>query len=119
MNHHGKVSFSWKGDIFIADVQGPFNEEAVEHYIPLLKEAILKKKLSTWKRLEVWNDEMLASPAVITMAKEIYDWYDENGCIKTAIVLCNSLQIHMVKDMLNSNAEVFTESQKAQEWLDT
>ncbi len=119
MKRHGDITFSWKGDVFIEEIQGPFNEEGIEYYIPVLKEAILAKQMKTWNRLEIWDAEVLASPAVVDMAKEIYDWYDENGCNKTAIVVCTSLQVHIIKNMLKrSHAEVFSEVSEAHEWFD-
>lgn len=118
MNQHGKITYSWEGNIFILDIQGPFNEEAVDYYIPILKNSAIKSEFDVWRRLEIWNSEVLASPEVLKLAKNIYDWYENNGCSKTAIVVCNSVQVHMIKDMLKTRAEVFSDVNTAREWLD-
>lgn len=117
MNSHGHVSFSWEKELFIVYVEGAFNEEGVAHYIPLIQEAILNRKTTEWKRLEIWNNEALGSPDTLAAAKLIYDWYDENGCYVTAVVTCNNLQTEIIKNIFRSKAEVFTDICKAREWL--
>jgi len=118
MNTHGHVSFSWEEATFIVYVEEAFNEEGVAYYIPLIQEAILNRKSREWKRLEIWNNEVLGSPETLAAAKLLYDWYEDNGCYLTAVVTCNSLQTEIVKNIFKSKAEVFTEISKARKWIE-
>lgn len=117
MKNHGHVSFSWEDELFVVHVEGAFNEEGVAHYVPLIQEAILNRDKVHWKRLEIWDDEALGSPDTLAAAKLIYDWYDDNGCFKTAIVIRNRLQANIVTNIFKSNAEIFTDIDSAKEWL--
>ncbi|GAA0820834.1 hypothetical protein GCM10009111_26920 [Colwellia asteriadis] len=117
MNTHGHISFLWEDDLFIASVEGAFNEEAIAYYTPLLQEAILTRKHAHWHRLEIWNSEVLGSPETIAAAKLIYDWYENNGCKRIAVVACNSLQAHVIENIFNSKAKLFSNVAKARAWL--
>ncbi len=119
MNRHGEISFTWNHDIFIAKVEGPFNAESIEYYTPLIQASISNRAVDKWKRLELWDNEALGCPKTLALAKAMYDWYQANGCILTAVVISNYLQSYIIKDVFRSNAEIFLDKEKAIEWLNT
>jgi hypothetical protein len=119
MYKHGEISFTWQNDILIVKVKGPFNEESIAHYAPILKDSVLNRSVDKWKRLEFWNDEALGCPKTLALAKEVFDWYEMNGCTLTAVVISNVLQKRILKDIFQSNAEIFVDKNKAIEWLNT
>ncbi|OUS68658.1 hypothetical protein B5G52_18845 [Pseudoalteromonas sp. A601] len=45
---------------------------------------------------------MLGTPKAVTAGKLIYDWYIKHGCTATIIVICNSLQKQLIKDILKA-----------------
>lgn len=118
MDKHGEVSFDWKGDVLVIEVSGYFNEQGIKHYAPLLQESILEKDLNSWKRIEVWDDEALGCPETLALAKEIYNWYEENGCIAIAVVISNVVQKHVIESVFKSSAEIFFEKSEAIDWLE-
>jgi len=119
MDRHGEVYFSWDNDIFVLEVEGPFNEKAIEYYTPILQEAIINRSADQWKRLEIWDNEALGCPKTLALAKAVFDWYDVNGCGLTAIVISNVVQSHIIKDILKSDAEIFLDKSDAMTWLNT
>ena len=50
------------------------------------------------------------------IGESIYDWYDDNGCILTVVVISNSLQEQILNNMKN-NVRIFREKEKAVPWL--
>ncbi|WP_019028312.1 hypothetical protein [Colwellia piezophila] len=119
MNKHGEISFSWVNDVFTLEIKGPFNEEGLEYYIPLIQKSVSKRSVKDWKRVEVWDDEVLGSPTTAALTKSLWEWYDKNGCVLTAIVVSNSVQTQGIQILLKSQAKVFINIGKAQEWLET
>lgn len=117
MEGHGEIFYSWEDNIFILSSEGAFNTESIDYYTPLIQESVSNRKVSSWKRLEVWDAEVLASPETIEKCKLIWNWYEANGCVLTAIVLSNLLQTHVVHDIFHSHAKVFSDKDKALEWL--
>jgi hypothetical protein len=73
MNRHGNIISSWEDEIFILEVKEAFNEDGVEYWFTELKKEVQAKGLSSWKRLAIWDGEVLGSPKSIEIAKDIYD----------------------------------------------
>lgn len=119
MDKHGEISFTWENDVFIIKAVGSFNEQGIKYYAPILKEALLNRTVDKWKRLEVWDEEALGCPKTLALAKEVYEWYEANGCTLTAVVISNMVQSHIIKDVFQSNAELFINQEEAIEWLNT
>jgi len=119
MKKHGKTTFFWEKDLFIVELQGPFNEEGQEYSTTHLKHSVLNQKLKHWRRLEVLCDETMGSPAVLSMVKELYSWYEENGCYVLAVVIKNSLQKDVLERVFKSNiVKIFLDRPQAIEWLE-
>ena len=116
---HGTVSFSWEKDLFIVYVNGPFNVEGIAHYSSLIQDSILNRKNSSWRRLEILNDEALSSPDGIDLVIKMYTWYEENGCNCAAVVVSNRVQANIFESKFNQKIKVFSEITKAKEWLET
>ncbi|MCQ8877166.1 hypothetical protein NQT69_03810 [Pseudoalteromonas shioyasakiensis] len=114
---HGDISFTWNHDTFEVNVQGGFNQESLAYHIPRLQAEVCNRQVNTWKRLEVWDQEVLGTPEAVAAGKLIYDWYTDHGCIATAVVICNSLQRQLIKDIFKSSAAVFTDIEQARQWL--
>ena len=117
MNSHGEISFSWKEDIFALIVEGAFNEEGIEVSVPLLKESVLNRTSNKWKRLETWDAEVLGSPETIKKCQLIWDWFNVNGCIKTAFVISTNIQIQVLEKYSDSNTQIFSDMETALEWF--
>lgn len=117
MNRHGNISSSWEGEILILDVTEAFNEDGVEYWFTELKKTIKARGLNSWKRLAIWDDEVLGSLESIDKVKSMYGWYEENGCTHTAVVVSNGIQAQIIKDKLKSGAKVFRDKEEALEWL--
>lgn len=119
MNRHGRTEVVWEDDIFIVHVGEAFNEEGLAYMFSRLKDLIKSKGFTSWRRLEIWDEEVLGSPETIQIGKAIYAWYEENGCSHTAVVVTNGLQEQIIKSMFNSSAKVFRNKEQAKEWLES
>jgi hypothetical protein len=117
MNSHGNISFSWEEDIFVLIVKGPFNEEGIEVSVPLLQKSVLNSSYNKWKRLEMWDSEVLASPETIKRCQLIWSWFNANGCTKTAVVISNNIQAQVLEKYSDSSTQTFLDKKKALEWL--
>jgi len=116
MNKHGDMTLSWQEDLFIIEVNGPFNKEGVIFWFSELKKSVENKKFKTWRRLEIWDEEVFSSPESMKIGESIYDWYDDNGCILTAVVVSNGIQENILNHMKNS-VKIFRDKEKAEKWL--
>lgn len=121
LNKHGHIAFAWEKALLTLDVEGPFNEEGLNHYNFLIRQAILNRNKihHHWQRLEIWDDEVMGSPGVITKCREMHDWYEKVGCILAAIVVSNNMQAQLLKTTVKSNAEIFSNVAEARKWLDS
>ncbi|WP_157673861.1 hypothetical protein [Cognaticolwellia beringensis] len=117
MNRHGKITFTWENDLFISKVEGPFNELGLAYYSSEIKKSVISKDFKQWRRIEVWDEESIASPETLNIGKELYDWCKNNGCVLEAIVLSTHLQKHIVKDIFKSKIEIFQNITEAKAWL--
>ena len=119
MNRHGEILFTWENDILIVQVIGAFNEQGIEYYVPLMRKYILNRAVDKWSRLELWDDEALGCPQTLALVKSVYEWYELNGCILSAVVVSNSIQAQVIRGMLKSDAKTFLVKTEAIEWLNT
>ncbi|WP_354624101.1 hypothetical protein [Psychromonas sp. MME2] len=117
MNKHGDICFSWEGELLTLIVKGPFNEEGFDYYISLIRKSVLNRSINHWKRLEIWDDEVMASPNVVDKCRVIHDWYEKNGCILSAVVVSNNMQALLLKKSVKTNAEIFTKIEDSKEWF--
>ena len=116
MNKHGHMTLSWHEDLFIIEVEGPFNEEGIAFWFAELKESVKNKNLKAWRRLEIWDEEVFASPKSMQVGESIYDWYENNGCTMAVIVVSNAMQAHILNKM-KSNVKIFLDKEEAKKWL--
>lgn len=116
MNKHGHMKLSWQGDLFIVEVEGPFNEEGIEFWFSELKKSVENSRHKVWRRLEVWNDEVIGSPKTMETGAKIYEWYENNGCDKVAIVISNGFQEQVLQQMDN-DVKIFRDKETAEKWF--
>jgi len=116
MIQHGNLSFKWSDDIFIVHAQGSFNEEGTIAAHNDFQKSILNSGLSCWYRLEIWG-EALGTPEALDLIPDFYSWSKQQGCLATAIVVTNSLQESIVKEMLSDYVKVFRDKAQAMVWL--
>jgi hypothetical protein len=117
MQSHDEIIVEWKGDILVIYPQSPFDEEGVEEVIDIIKKTVRTKNNKNWSRLEVWSDNSLGSPAVMSNEKAFSHWCNENGCVATALVVENGFQRGITKNHLSDNVEVFSCEVEATNWL--
>ena len=115
---HGDVSFLWNGDLIEITSTGPFNEFGLSHSISEIKSAILNKKIKSWRRMEIWDDETLGSPECVMLSIEKAKWFIAHGCYASAIVVSNSLQKALIEKVATGNVHFFDEVATARKWLD-
>lgn len=119
MKLHGKLTFSWNENQMTIDCKGPFNAESLAHYGSQIKHSVLTNvNCKDWQRLEVWDDESLASPEGLEVCESYWDWCNNNGCAFTAIVVSNAIQIHLLKKHISDTLKTFKTINQAQTWLD-
>jgi len=119
MDRHGRITFTWEDNLFISKVEGPFNELGLTYYSSEIKQSVISKGFKQWRRIEVWDEESIASPETLDIGKELYDWCKSNGCVLEAIVISNHIQKHIVKDIFKSKIEIFHSITEAKTWLAT
>jgi len=117
LNLHGKVTLSWDKDLLIIEAFGPFNDEGLDYYNALIKNAINGRSCESWKRLEIWDNEVLGSPSVVDKCKAMHGWYDENRCVLSAVVVSNRIQEIILREKVNTSAHIFFSSEDARNWL--
>jgi hypothetical protein len=117
MKPHGNIAFSWEGDLFVINANGPFNIEGFSQGLTAIKEAIEKRHCHSWNRLEIWDMDAMGSPEVIASAINIYHWYEKNGSNSCAVVVANAVQKKLLEIHANDMATVFTTVEEAKNWL--
>jgi len=117
MQKHGTVDLSWQENLLVVQTFGPFNEEAIEYIIAEAKKTVKNRPARLWKRLEILDEETLASPAVLARVKELNTWFEDNGCMQVAVVVCNEIQVYVTEKVLNSYAKIFRDAEAAKKWL--
>ncbi len=118
MEKHGETKFYWEGNLLIVEPKGPFNEEGQTYACNQIKLAILDSGIKRWRRLEILDEKTMGSLAVLDIVKDLYTWYDQNGCYITAVVVKNSLQAHSVAEVFNSpTVKIFISLVDAINWI--
>ena len=116
IKHGDRVSLKWVGDILVAEVHGSYNEEGAIGVFTDIKESVLKSGLSSWYRMDIWNDA-IGSPEVAELLSEMYTWCKEHGCLATAVVITNRVQGKVIEEKLPNIVGVFSEKEQAMAWL--
>ena len=117
MNAHGDFTLFWDGDLLVVKTFGPFNELGLKIIISKIRESILNMGLESWRKMEIWDEETLGSPDVVATSQEVAKWYKDNGCIASAIIVCNSLQEQLVDKITTNNTKSFRDQETAMNWL--
>ncbi|WP_281560788.1 hypothetical protein [Thalassomonas sp. RHCl1] len=117
MKRHGVVTLSWQANLLVFKAYGPFNEEGIEAVFYEAQQSVINRQLQRWNRLEILDDETLGSPAVLNRVKDLYAWFENNGCEHTAVVVSNSVQIYVTEELLQSKAKIFRDINTAKKWL--
>lgn len=117
MNAHGDITLFWDGDLLVVKTFGPFNELGLKINISKIRESILNKGLKSWRKMEIWDEETLGTPDVVATGPAVAKWYKDNGCIASAIIVCNSLQEHLVDKITTNNTKSFRDKETALNWL--
>ncbi|MDQ9093762.1 hypothetical protein RC083_19500 [Pseudoalteromonas haloplanktis] len=117
MDSHGKISFTWKEDVFELIVEDEFNEEGIDVNVPVLKQSVLNKAPKNWKRIEMWDQKVLGSPETIKKCQSIWNWFTIKGCTKTAFVVSNNIQVQVLEKYADKNSGIFLDIEKAYKWL--
>ena len=116
IKHGDKLGLKWVGDILVGEVHGAYNEEGITGVFTDIKESVLKSGLSSWYRIEIWNDA-IGSPEVVELLSEMYTWCKEHGCLATAAVITNRVQEKIIEERLPNIVEVFGDKEQAMAWL--
>lgn len=117
MNAHGDISLFWDGDLLVVKTFGPFNEIGLKTIISKIRESILNKGIESWRKMEIWDEETLGSPDVVATGQAVAKWYKDNGCIASAVIVCNSLQEELVDKITSNNTKSFRDQEAAMNWL--
>ena len=61
----------------------------------------------------------MGSPAVLEIVKELYSWYDCNGCYAAAVVVKTALQKSVIeRSFVHDAVKIFINKTEAEHWLD-
>ncbi len=114
---HGDISLRWNNDLLIIEAHGPFNEIGVQNCLSKIQKSIESKNLKIWRKLDLWDDDSFGSPAVMSFVKTAGQWYMDNGCYASAIVICNSVQESIFKNANQEGPQFFYDKETALKWL--
>lgn len=117
MNKHGEFEFFWQGDLLTIKKTGPFNDEGILACSEQAKAIVKERNLPSWRRLEILDDNTLASIPAFEDIRNLYLWYNDHGCRATAIVVSNSVQIEAIKKYIKPNATIFYKRSDATDWI--
>lgn len=117
MDAHGEIALFWQNDLLTVNAKGPFNELGMQKTVATIQESILNKNLTSWRKIEIWDNETLGSPEVISLAEDASQWYKENGCIASAVVVSNCIQHQIIKKISNHTSMAFQNEKNAINWL--
>lgn len=117
MNEHGQLLFYWEKDTLIINAKGPFNEKGALAETNKIKKLIMEKNVTKWCKLGIWDDESFGSAKSIAIVESYHQWCIENGCVKTACVVCNSLQKSIAEKVYNGTAKICQSERDAKGWL--
>ena len=113
---HGKVNYSWHGNILHLDVSGPFNVIGINSAFDELKKQVSANFFEKWYRIDVIDDETLGCPEVMKTIGQTYVWSLENNCQMIAIVCANRVQLSLLNAFIEKsglNVRAFTNQEDA------
>lgn len=113
---HGKVNYSWHGNILQLDVFGPFNVIGINNAFEELKKQANANFFEKWYRIDVIDDETLGCPEVMKTIGHTYMWSLENNCQMIAIVCANRVQLSLLNAFIEKsglNVRAFTNQEDA------
>ncbi|TMO87097.1 hypothetical protein [Pseudoalteromonas spongiae] len=113
---HGKVNYSWHGNILQLDVFGPFNVIGINNAFEELKKQVSTHFFEKWYRIDVIDDETLGCPEVMKTIGQTYVWSLENNCQMIAIVYANRVQLSLLNAFIEKsglNVRAFTNREDA------
>lgn len=113
---HGKVNYSWHGNILQLDVFGPFNVIGINSAFEELKKQVSANFLEKWYRIDVIDDGTLGCPEVMKTIGQTYMWSLENNCQMIAIVCANRVQLSLLNAFIEKsglNVRAFTNQEDA------
>ena len=61
--------------------------------------------------------KLLGSPDVDATVQAVAKWYKDNGCIASAVIVCNILQEELVDEIRTNNTKSFRDQEAAINWL--
>jgi hypothetical protein len=118
MNIHGYLKFEWIDNTLYVHAFGPFNEEgAVKASVEYLA-SLEANGRSSYSIIEVWDEESLGSPEVMSKISEMWTFFLKNNCSSIAIVISNSLQRSLCEKLLPNNGKIFQNLEDAENWVD-
>lgn len=117
MNPHGKIEFYWLGTILVVNFYGPFNEEGIAEAIAALRKTVTDKNFRYWSRLGIFDKESLGSPKTFELLKQSYQWFEDHGCLHTAVVAETSLLKQLLQSSIIQRIEFFDSEEEAKQWL--
>ncbi|MDG1750536.1 MAG: hypothetical protein P8I03_02565 [Thalassotalea sp.] len=119
MDAHGEIVLLWQGDLLTVNAKGPFNELGMQNTVETIRDSVLSKNLEAWRKIEIWDEQTLGSPHVISLAESASQWYKDNGCIASAVVVSNCIQNQIIKNISNNTSMTFQNEAAAVNWLNT
>ena len=117
MEQHGNVNVFWDGDILTLKTQGAFNKKGVDQGNALLKSMVLNREYEQWYRLQILDEQTLASPENIDYAMSKWNWSFEHGCVFFALVVANCVQAYGFRKLPHRNIKIFTDLAEAKEGI--
>lgn len=118
MEAHGRLFFSWDGDILFVEAHGPFNVEGVnsvkDQYISTLE----KNHKACFSIIEIFDDLSLTSPDGFKIIGEFWQEVFSYGCEALAIVVPSQFQKRVIEKILpEKNSKVFDDLEDAKNWV--
>ncbi|MCF6457266.1 hypothetical protein [Pseudoalteromonas sp. MMG024] len=113
---HGKVNYSWHGNILQLEVFGPFNVIGINNAFEELKKQANANFFEKWYRIDVIDDETFGCPEVMKTIGQTYVWSLENNCQMIAIVCANRVQLSLLNAFIEKsalNVRAFTNQEDA------
>ena len=117
MKIHGYVDFEWSNDVLVVKGYGPFNLEAVEKAERQYTEAINSRKVRCYGVLEIWDEDSLGSPEVMSRISDFWYELSSKKCNKLAILVTNQFQQKICEKLLPKLGRVFLDQSEAESWL--
>ena len=121
---HGIYSITVTGRLMTVDSSGPYNDEALKHYMRDLQLAVTSFQKRPWLQLNLVHDFSVFTPEAEKMLENSMRYRKEMGMIASAIVLLDvqgkPLIIHQLTRCCKNagiNYAFFEDIPAAQAWL--